>query len=354
MALHSQMLRNDPRLQSCLTQDASHIVEGAQGSHVGIIQDTLFILDGLGVSQDELLARRYGPSTAAAVLNFKTRRKIINFAYQTHADNIVGKMTIAVMDQELIRKESQPAGTLHFCGNDPQVSKELSVGGPRTNLLGLVSSSTGSAISASPSASPATVAKARAAGAATMVTRTQGRLAAMIQMHKHPVLPQNPGLLATFDVLWRNFGMPVFPRNSPFDAPALGTVKSLDDYLSVVSRVIDGIAANLGNAPTLFRDVPSAQFEEAHAFTLSGVRHPSDPPATSFPDGIYFNPRYLKNGSADVGPIKQTEVAIHECGHFVSNETIADQATETLSSAYGYSNFVLFCSIGRESVADNE
>ena len=51
----------------------------------------------------------YGPSTAAAVLAFKTRRNIINRAYQTKADNIVGRMTIAALDAEMLTTAPPPA-----------------------------------------------------------------------------------------------------------------------------------------------------------------------------------------------------------------------------------------------------
>jgi hypothetical protein len=48
------------------------------------------------------------------------------------------------------------------------------------------------------------------------------------------------------------------------------------------------------------------------------------------------------------------EVALHECGHLVQNDNIADPSIQTLSSAHGYSNFVLFCAVGREVIADTE
>jgi hypothetical protein len=60
------------------------------------------MLDQINVEAHELSAKRYGPSTAAAVLAFKRKRNIINWSYQTQADNIVGKMTIAAMDKELM------------------------------------------------------------------------------------------------------------------------------------------------------------------------------------------------------------------------------------------------------------
>jgi hypothetical protein len=44
----------------------------------------------------------YGHRTAAAVLAYKRARNIVNHKYQTQADNIVGKMTIAAFDRELL------------------------------------------------------------------------------------------------------------------------------------------------------------------------------------------------------------------------------------------------------------
>ncbi len=42
------------------------------------------------------------------MLAYKRKRNIINFSYQTQADNIVGKMTIAALDKEIFEKEQQP------------------------------------------------------------------------------------------------------------------------------------------------------------------------------------------------------------------------------------------------------
>jgi hypothetical protein len=68
----------------------------------------LFAIDGLSVSPVELRTCRYGKSTVAAVLAFKTKRQIINTSYETQVDNIVGKMTIAALDEEMLRKELSP------------------------------------------------------------------------------------------------------------------------------------------------------------------------------------------------------------------------------------------------------
>jgi hypothetical protein len=94
-------------------------LQGATGDHVAKIQFALFVLDGLGIDGDELSAKRYGPSTAKAVLAFKTKRRIINYAYQTQPDNVVGKMTMAALDAELLRKQAIPCGGRQtYCAND--------------------------------------------------------------------------------------------------------------------------------------------------------------------------------------------------------------------------------------------
>jgi peptidoglycan hydrolase-like protein with peptidoglycan-binding domain len=105
MALQSNLFRPDQRLQRTLTLDSAHVVPGDRGDHVARIQVALQDLDGLEIYEDELAEKLYGPSTAAAVLSFKRARKIINRSYQTTEDNIVGKMTIAALDKEMLAKQ---------------------------------------------------------------------------------------------------------------------------------------------------------------------------------------------------------------------------------------------------------
>jgi hypothetical protein len=69
------------------------------------------MVDRRSIDVQELSARRYGPSTAQAVLAFKRVRRIINHSYQTQADDIVGKMTIAALD-EVVRRKERPPGVL--------------------------------------------------------------------------------------------------------------------------------------------------------------------------------------------------------------------------------------------------
>jgi len=108
MPLESKLFKGDPALNACLVEDSAHITPGAVGPHVGKIHTALFILDDFSVARDELAMERYGETTAAGVLAYKRKRNIINYSYETQADNIVGKMTIAAMDAELFRKQYRP------------------------------------------------------------------------------------------------------------------------------------------------------------------------------------------------------------------------------------------------------
>jgi hypothetical protein len=105
LPLRSQLFRNDPRLQGCLVEDRWHVTPGSAGDYVQRIQVALMQIDGLQIDPGELATKRYGISTAAAVLQFKEKRDIVNRAYQTQADDIVGKMTIAALDEEVLEAE---------------------------------------------------------------------------------------------------------------------------------------------------------------------------------------------------------------------------------------------------------
>jgi peptidoglycan hydrolase-like protein with peptidoglycan-binding domain len=108
MPLRSRLFKNDPALEACAVSDPAHVKLGAVGDHVAKIQAVLEDADGLQIDPGEREAKRYGPSTAAAVLAYKKKRSIINRAYQSQPDDIVGKMTVAAMDEELFKKEVRP------------------------------------------------------------------------------------------------------------------------------------------------------------------------------------------------------------------------------------------------------
>ena len=116
MALTSRMFSGNERLAACQVNDPAHVVPGDSGPHVRLIQNALVIIDDLEISDDELAAQSYGPSTAAAVLAYKQARGIINPAIQTSPDNIVGKRTITSLDDDMLALQREPtARTPKFC-----------------------------------------------------------------------------------------------------------------------------------------------------------------------------------------------------------------------------------------------
>lgn len=111
MPLKSRLLSGDPRLEACLTQDSAHLTPGTRGDFVGKVQAAIELCDSTRIDDGELNTQTYGQSTASAVLAYKQARDIVNRAYQQTADNIVGKMTIARLDEEMAAIESFPTGT---------------------------------------------------------------------------------------------------------------------------------------------------------------------------------------------------------------------------------------------------
>jgi hypothetical protein len=107
--LASRLLSANKRLQQCASSNPSHVVEGDKGPHVKLIQLAMLILGDKDINDGEVSGQLYGKTTAAAVLAYKQKRKIINRAYQTQADPIVGVMTIQAIDTELLARERMNA-----------------------------------------------------------------------------------------------------------------------------------------------------------------------------------------------------------------------------------------------------
>jgi hypothetical protein len=107
MPLKSSTLSGDERLESCLVSDPAHLTVGSQGDFVAKVQ-AAFSFHNLEIDDAELASSTYGASTAAAVLAYKKKRKIVNTTYQQREDNIVGKMTIKSLDDELAVAENEP------------------------------------------------------------------------------------------------------------------------------------------------------------------------------------------------------------------------------------------------------
>jgi hypothetical protein len=104
--LSSKLLSGNQRLRECEVSDPAHVVPGASGEHVRLIQMALFMIERADIDTSEVDSSSYGPSTAAAVLSYKTDRGIVNLAYQRTADNIVGKMTIKCLDTDMLAVEA--------------------------------------------------------------------------------------------------------------------------------------------------------------------------------------------------------------------------------------------------------
>lgn len=109
--LKSELFRGDPRLEKVLVSDAAHVVIGDRGEFVSKIQFAALLLGGGRIGPAELFHQQYGPETAGVVLRYKADRKIINLAYQKTPDNIVGKMTIRSLDNEMRAYEARQRAT---------------------------------------------------------------------------------------------------------------------------------------------------------------------------------------------------------------------------------------------------
>ena len=149
--LVSNLFKGDAKLAQCQVKDSAHLTIGARGEHVAKVQFALFFLDSSVIDAKEVRFKTYGSSTAKAVLAYKTKRKIINTAYQKAPDNIVGKMTISRLDQEMRSFELTHRG-FGECGPAP-----AGVAGSPTVAAGL--QPRGSALVGGPGGRPTQLAK---------------------------------------------------------------------------------------------------------------------------------------------------------------------------------------------------
>ena len=123
MPLSSRLFQGDAALEAAANNDSAHVTPGARGPHVEKIQTALNILDSAGLGVDG----GYGPATATAVLNYKTKRNIINRSYQTSADNIVGTMTMAKLDEEMRAQETKPSARIIITPISPALNREKAI-----------------------------------------------------------------------------------------------------------------------------------------------------------------------------------------------------------------------------------
>lgn len=125
MPLRSNLFRSDSAFQNCLVLDSAHVMTGASGPHVARIQQALNIVNRARIADQEIIDSSFGSSTADEVLRYKTDRAIINRSYQAKPDNVVGKMTIASLDEEMVRSESH---RVRDCCTDPSLGGSTSPG----------------------------------------------------------------------------------------------------------------------------------------------------------------------------------------------------------------------------------
>jgi hypothetical protein len=126
----SRLFKGDRALEACLLHNWAHVTPGSVGEHVGKIQKALVALEKAAIDTEERAETRYGSSTAGGVLAYKRKRRIINRAYQTQADNIVGKMTIAALDKEMFQYELR---NRRRCGcGDPPGGRRMGVPVPQS------------------------------------------------------------------------------------------------------------------------------------------------------------------------------------------------------------------------------
>lgn len=99
--LVSQLFADNSSLQACLIRDSAHLTPGSKGKPVELIQAALVRLRFLNPRDALAEAGTYGTCTTAAVLHYKQTFNVINRSYQSRADNVVGRMTIALLDAHM-------------------------------------------------------------------------------------------------------------------------------------------------------------------------------------------------------------------------------------------------------------
>lgn len=119
MALRSRLLRGIAALEACLVDDRAHVTLGTRGEHVKLIQRALVILGDKSIPGKEYIDGVYGKITADVVLSYKKKRNIINRQYQSVPDNIVGKMTIHSLDNDLLAVQDRLVHTSSLVAGRP-------------------------------------------------------------------------------------------------------------------------------------------------------------------------------------------------------------------------------------------
>jgi hypothetical protein len=288
MTLKSNLFRGDPKLQAAAVSDPAHIAPGATGEHVRKIQLALIQLGGAAITDDGI----YGPATAAAVLAYKQKRNIVNRSYQTKADNIVGKMTIAALDKEMAVFDDERGCPECQFGMHKEPPRRKLIASPA--LLASVGAPT-------PPAQPRDEALARRGDALNWINAA---LRFIRQVHGIALLQRmnnSTQLKMSFSGIEGTEPIKALKVHFKFqDAP--DSLTFLNDLSAVYRNILKVVTA----ADTFFaNDMVKNDF--AYAFLGSLNRADTDPKKK-----IFFCKPYLGKG-----PLFQTGVIVHEGAHFV-------------------------------------
>jgi hypothetical protein len=307
MALRSSLFRGDPKLEAAAVSASAHIVPGSFGGHVGKIQQALIELDGAEIAPNELAATSYGPSTAGAVLFYKTKRNIINRSYQTQADNIVGIMTMAALDTEMAVNEG-PGGGLPIVGRAfdgvcTTVAKGGSTPGkfvPNPDIvLGITH----------------LVPQLRIAIAAAEFNLLAASPHVTNRKQTLPSGPFNEPAKASLQLLDRVFGF--FTFSNP--RPVFENLRAV--YRNMVVALNRSFETAPLIAPTLFVANPQAAMEKvALAYTSAGGAFLG--PKEKLSNGLPANRIYLCSTLAPHSVRFRVLTALHELAHYVSGQAI--------------------------------
>lgn len=300
MALKSALFAGDPKLEAAAQIDAQHIAPGARGPHVAKIQTALIQLDSARIAVDEA----YGPATASAVLAYKQKRDIVNRKYQTTADNIVGVMTMAALDDEMAKAE---AGG----GKIPIVARS------QTGTCSVLSQKAagGSSFVFDPDIALGVahlVPQVR-----TAITAAEFRLLAAAPhiTNRRQTLPQGPfneAARTSLLLLDKVFGF--FSFNNP--RPVFENIRVV--YRNMTVALNRSFETDPLIAPALFVPNPQAAMELiASAYTAAGGAFMG--PKIKLTNGLPANRIYICNNDGPHTTLFRIHTALHELAHYVSN-----------------------------------
>ena len=264
------------------------MTKGAAGDHVSRIQIALLALDGASIDQAELNARRY----PARCYPIKRSVRLSTSATKNRQTALVGKMTIAALDKEMVEFERlMNSAPVCHCRDFPRAQN--AVGSRRPTFLLAFAASPG-IVGAILTGTPREQALGRLGLAKLLVVKARDFIR-----------------LGTAQIL---SGLPIgdFKNTEPRKALVthfkINQIRNPVDHLNRLDRVYQLIASTFASASTIFIDDPTTgDFANAH---LGGFFHKADPVLGK----IRFGPAY-----GGKGELFQTSVLVHEGAHFVDS-----------------------------------